>query len=78
MDWAEEEAQELMGALRGGFVGLDDCYFRTAMIFFEFAYAYLNLFSSSPFWINTMTLPTPARPVRPNRCTIRIGEARQS
>ena len=48
------------------------------MIFFEFYLLILTLFSSSPFAIRIMTLPSPALPVRPSRCTILTGDAKQS
>ena len=62
----------------GGLVYFDDYSFKAVIIFFELTFDSLYLFSSSPRYINTITFPTPARPVRPNLCTIRIGEARQS
>ena len=36
VDCAEVEAYVLTVVLGSGLVGFDDCYFRTAMIFFEF------------------------------------------
>ena len=34
VDWPQDEAEELTEA-GTGLVGFDDCYFKTAMIFFE-------------------------------------------